>query len=576
MDEAAGPRGEVGSGVEDAPVGSVSPETAPHGLESPTTVPPGIVSFFARDAADRPALLLLKAGDAGAAAAAVDLAAALSREGHRLVLCDMSLQTPELHEVLDVPNDEGMTDLFDFGASLRRVTVRVRDDSVFFAPAGVGVPDPETVAGNPRWDRLLAGAAEAGATLLLYAPVDLPGLPEIAARVRVAVVIGGADDADAIAMALPPNCTLLDRLEPAREAEEQGDDDFASWEDEGGSVITPEEEEEDDDDEVDDEVEEDDDEEDVEAEDVASRGPSKYDLLAAEIAALTGSPEDASPAVSIDDPVEVDDAAEVSAADEVDATAEVDGAFDVVAPAEVDAAVEEGSAAGPPRKLRVGMWVLLVLLAAILVFALIRLLPEAGAEPVGGIGTEGAVVATDEPAVTEAAIPAPPVRGEITPLGYTVAIEAHQDLGTARRRLERLNGGDGEMPFLITPFLLDQVVYYRVMAGPYADSMEAVAVRDILYGDGRKATVGEWDVRPTSFGFLIDEAETAAAARARAAELLDAGIPAYPVPVAPDGATRIYAGAFELREQAPVLADPLAQAGLDPALVRVSGWVATP
>jgi hypothetical protein len=113
------------------------------------------------------------------------------------------------------------------------------------------------------------------------------------------------------------------------------------------------------------------------------------------------------------------------------------------------------------------------------------------------------------------------------------------------------------------------------MAGPYADSMEAVAVRDILYGDGRKATVGEWDVRPTSFGYLIDEAETAAAARQRTAELLDAGIPAYPVPVAPDGATRIYAGAFELREQAPVLAGPLAQAGLDPALVRVSGWVAT-
>jgi hypothetical protein len=389
-------------------------------------VPPGIVSFFGRDAVDRPALLLLKAGDAGAAAAAVDLAEALSHEGHRLVLCDMSLQAPELHEVLDVPNDEGMTDLFEFGASLRRVTVRVRDDSVFFAPAGVGVPDPETVAGNPRWDRLLAGAAEAGATLLLYAPVDLPGLPEIAARVRVAVVIGGADDADVIAMALPPGCTLLDRLDPAREAEEQGDDDVTSWEDEGGSVIVPAEAEEGI--EGDEEGEEDErsaDDEESEKEEEAAEAPSKYDLLAAEIAALTGSPADPSPEVSIGDPVEVGDQAEV-------ATADVDAAFDAVAPAKVDAAVEEGEAAEPPRKLRVGMWVLLVLLAAILVFALIRLLPEAGAEPVGDVGTEGVVAAADEPVVAEAAIPAPPVRGEITPLGYTVAIEAHQDLGTAR------------------------------------------------------------------------------------------------------------------------------------------------
>ncbi|HVS11851.1 MAG TPA: hypothetical protein VMS76_18440, partial [Planctomycetota bacterium] len=66
------------------------------------------------------------------------------------------------------------------------------------------------------------------------------------------------------------------------------------------------------------------------------------------------------------------------------------------------------------------------------------------------------------------------------------------------------------------------------------------------------------------------------AARARAEELTEAGIPAYPVAIAPDGAARIYAGVFSLREQASVLAGRLSGMGLDPPLVRISGWVPSP
>jgi hypothetical protein len=65
-------------------------------------------------------------------------------------------------------------------------------------------------------------------------------------------------------------------------------------------------------------------------------------------------------------------------------------------------------------------------------------------------------------------------------------------------------------------------------------------------------------------------------ARDRARELTDAGIPAYTVSIAPDGAARIYAGAFSLREQATVLAGPLSELGLDPPLVRISGWIPSP
>jgi hypothetical protein len=183
-------------------------------------MPLGIVSFFRQPSEARPGLLLLAADVERGGAVAVDVAAALAGAGHRIVLCDLSLSEPALHRVLGLPNDEGMTDLFEFGASLRRVTTPVPDGGFFFAPAGVGVSDPERIAGHPRWDRLLAGARDAGATLLLYAPAHLPGVDRMARRVGAAAVIGPEAAADAVAEGLPEGCSLVDRIPAGRAAEE--------------------------------------------------------------------------------------------------------------------------------------------------------------------------------------------------------------------------------------------------------------------------------------------------------------------------------------------------------------------
>ncbi|HUG01961.1 MAG TPA: hypothetical protein VML95_08855 [Longimicrobiales bacterium] len=529
------------------------------------TVPLGIVSFFRKDPADRPALLLLKVDSPAAGAAAVDLAEALSRGGHRIVLCDLSLSAPELHRVLDVPNDEGMTDLFEFGASLRRVTTRVRAGGLFFAPAGVGVADPERLARHARWERLLSGAADAEATLLLYAPADLPGLPDIARRVPVAVVIGTSADADVVAAALPEGCALLDRV-PLTEAEAVDD----APADAGAVAHEPD----------DGSFEERRFQPSYHLDDAYAAADDDRTAHDPDLAAFTPFDEDE---VDPHPPHSADGGAAAASDSVLAARADSDGA--VTEP--IDAGAPEKTAEAPPSgetaeappsgdtadasaQVRTGLWIGLGILVALLLVLFWALMPEAGAAP------SGEDEAAEAPALAGDAIPAVPERGEIAPLGYTVAIEAHQDLGTASQRLARLRRAEEGMPFLITPFLLDGVVFYRVMAGPYADSAEAVIVRDVLYRDGRKATVGDWDVRPTAYGFLIDEVETRDAARERTEELLDAGIPAYAVPVAADGATRVYAGAFELREQAPVLAGPLKNAGLDPSLVRVAGWVASP
>ena len=448
----------------------------------------------------------------------------------------------------------------------------------------MGVPDPERSAAHPRWDRLLAGAADAQATLLLFAPADLPGVGRIASRVGYAAVLGGASEAEDAVARLPADCALLDRI-PTRVADEEHveaeaeavEENFdpvaAAVEAAGGDLagFSPF-----------------DDEPPGEPDGLAAPSGAgavavtepptgdEMELAAPEEVPATPSPE-SSAATAAADPTPVPPRSDASPSEPAQPEVAAPKSHADAPPADAEAGRDARSeeAGGRPGWInRIGLTavvaVLVALLLALIWLATIFLGPDADA---------GAVDAPEEPpaeapAVANGAIPAVPEGGEVIPLGFTVAIEAHEDLATARERLARLTRAEDDMPFLITPYLLDGVVYYRVMAGPYADSAEAVVVRDILYQDGRKPTVGEWDVRPTAFGFLLDELDSEEAARVRAAELMDAGIPTYPVAIAPDGATRLYAGAFELREQGPVLEGPLTNAGLDPALVRISGWVA--
>ena len=610
MDEVAGPRGAAaGSEAGDASAGSVSPATL-----SNATMPPGIVSFFRQAANTRPGLLLLAADDPRAGEVAVELATALAADGHRIVLCDLSLLGPALHRILDVPNDEGMTDLFEFGASLRRVSAPVPEGGFFFAPAGIGVSDPQRIAGHPRWDRLLEGARDAGATLLLYAPASLPGAERIAGRVGAVAVIGAPVDADAVAERLPAGCALLDRVpaSPAvpdapEAADVRAPDEalatFRPFDDDAeagvadlgaapaaaavtapasvpdaeeppaevpaepipeSTAVTDAAEPEPPEPELDalqpGESEPDAPEPDLPEPELPEPTAPTLGPAPAEVAEVAPEPLPEETAVAAPEPLPEDGA---------DATVEAlldeaaDAAPEPVAP---EAGPPSGEAA-PPALARTGLWIGLGLIVVLLLLALVFLRPGAD-----GASLEDAAP-PPEPAVTESAVPAMPTEGEIVPHGYTVAIEAHPDLAAARARLRRLQRVEDGMPFLITPFPLeDGAPVYRVMAGPYADSSEAVVVRDILYGDGRKSSVSEWDVRPTAFGYLMDEAATMEAAHARALEFTEAGIPAYAVPVGPDGAARIYAGAFSLREQASVLADQLSELGLDPPLVRISGW----
>ncbi|HEY8483731.1 MAG TPA: SPOR domain-containing protein [Longimicrobiales bacterium] len=151
--------------------------------------------------------------------AAVALADACAAGGRTVVLADLCLDAPELHERLGVENLEGVADLFLFGASLQRVIRPAPGHAFRFIPAGPFAPEPSDVLGHPRWERLIGDFARTGGSLLLFAAADAPELRKLAGRTGGAILLVAPGEAEAAAAALPEGCPIVAALEePVKEA----------------------------------------------------------------------------------------------------------------------------------------------------------------------------------------------------------------------------------------------------------------------------------------------------------------------------------------------------------------------
>ena len=128
--------------------------------------------------------------EAWARDAAVSVARSWAEDGARVFLADAALTDPHLHEVLGLPNEEGVADMFRFGASVQRVARRIEDLPFFFTSAGTTTFNPHEVLASSRWRTLADGFRDAGAALLLYLPASEPGADGLLAQATDVVVFG--------------------------------------------------------------------------------------------------------------------------------------------------------------------------------------------------------------------------------------------------------------------------------------------------------------------------------------------------------------------------------------------------
>ena len=158
-----------------------------------------------------------------------------------------------------------------------------------------------------------------------------------------------------------------------------------------------------------------------------------------------------------------------------------------------------------------------------------------------------------------------PLQGQATTnedLRYSVLVASMATLDDARDL--QLEQNTARVPYYIVPVQVNRAVYYRVLAGMFADRDQAVSLMNELVAQGVKESASAWHVRETSLVFSLGNYGTEVESRRAVAAALNQGIPAYQVVTAQGGSPRfaVLAGGFESEAEAAHLAGSLSQAGL--------------
>jgi hypothetical protein len=149
------------------------------------------------------ALVTLAGDPPWAAKAAWDIARIAARDGRRVALVDLCLDTPALHEIAGLHATEGIVDAFEYGVSLNKAAHEVT--GVFIIPAGSETAHPAEVYAHARWPKLQAGFRSEGALLLALLP--LTGLAQLSAAPDGVLVL--APEGVGPEFALPRDAPLL-------------------------------------------------------------------------------------------------------------------------------------------------------------------------------------------------------------------------------------------------------------------------------------------------------------------------------------------------------------------------------
>ena len=145
-----------------------------------------------------------------AACAAVQIAGAGVARGARVLLADLFLDQPQLHEAFGARNLEGVADVIAYGASLRRVARAAGDGACRVATAGTPVADARAVLDQPRWHDLVERVVGDGVTLVIYQPAESVvhpgGSPSIvlARKGEPMTALGATGLTDVVAVVGPP------------------------------------------------------------------------------------------------------------------------------------------------------------------------------------------------------------------------------------------------------------------------------------------------------------------------------------------------------------------------------------
>ena len=485
-----------------------------------------------------------------AAHTAVALADAFAARGESIILADLSLQKPELHAVLGVDNEEGLTDVFLFGASLQHAVRPVPGKWLRLIAAAPYTPDTREVLTHDDWSRVFEEVTTQKSKLVVYLPLQLEGARGFADRVGHVVVLADPYDlddvgnalsssADVIAVLMPPDVEAAPEVEPetptlaaphVQHPMERLDD--SAFE----KIRIPKD---------------------------GAREALIADLRNRQRAALMA-PQPAMMPLPSNETTKSSEATK-GRTNEATTVASKRPARTSTIPVQPLFSMR---AAQQPKHSR--KWLIVVLILSLLVAA------SAGGWFWYSQGNSSAAKPAPSPARTagsHAAVPTALPAGSRA-LPYSVAVASFQSFDIAQDQRDRISAEAAGIGFYVAPIVLQDKTFYRLMAGPVADSASASALRDTLLARKIKTISSDWDVLSTRYAFLVGEYAARRDAAASQQAAAKKGIPSYIVAfTGDDGSTsyRVYAGAFMGPGDADFMHGILKGAGLPDTLVERTG-----
>ena len=112
-------------------------------------------------------------------------------EQRRVVIGDLVGELEALESMIPRHDPHGLSDSFNYGVSLNKIGYPVEPGgNLYIMPSGSEPVATETIIGNPRWQRLVAGFREVGALLVLIVEPTAPGLERLIPATDGALLVG--------------------------------------------------------------------------------------------------------------------------------------------------------------------------------------------------------------------------------------------------------------------------------------------------------------------------------------------------------------------------------------------------
>jgi hypothetical protein len=559
------------------------------------------------------------------------------RGPRRIVLMDLDLERPALHEAAGLTIDEGVVDMLDFGLSLGSVRREVAAGGFDVVTTGLYAADAGALLRHDDWSRVLLEAAAQWSTLLVWVPASAEGMDAVVERAGAVLVLADAAEAEAVVGALRHPYSVLAVLTPAAVDASEGlveevepivsaaaaDEVLQLVDDVSEPVVVAAAAEEvlesaqapGQADPVHDEpgtsgggrLTEADFERIRLPTERAARQALILELRDRQRAARMARPAPLQPHAASREPVS-SDAVERAVTPEAEIVAatmtkvgsvhmpasgseharemRLEGAADDVNLDSLDPGITAAAATPPrrPRPLTVAgpppqqpsryRRPLVWTLAVVL---LLSLLAGAWHFLSGRLGWGSGVgtEAEQDAALTAPPPPPAPVLREVA-LPYAVAMEAYRDVAAATERVETLRAAEAGITFHVAPLEREGTLYYHVMAGPVPDSMAARAVRDTLLARRHKTTMTPNDVRYAPLAFLVGDYGSRFMAQEQMLELRRLDVPSYMLLAdAEDGEPlyRVYVGGFATAVESEIARQLLRAAGVRDSLVTRTGSI---